>query len=139
MAKLDTYLYFDGTCAEAMRFYEHVLGGKLEAMMKVGDAPVGGGGARAPDPDRIIHARLVLDGRALLASDWLAPGPFPGNHGFAVSLSCKTAEQVHRVWDALGHGGTITMPLAKTFWTEAFGMLVDRFGVPWMIGVDTAG
>jgi PhnB protein len=135
MAKLDTYLFFDGTCAEAMRFYEKVLGGKLEAMMKVGQAPIDGEKAR--DPDKIIHAHLLLDGRAILASDWLAPTPFPGNHGFSVSLSCKTVEQVHRVWDALGQGGTITMPLEKTFWTEAFGMLVDRFGIPWMIGVES--
>ena len=136
MSKPETYLFFDGDCAQAMRFYERVLGGKIEMMMKYGESP----GAQKAGPgsaDKIIHARLALDGVALLASDWEAPGmPYPGMNGFSVSLTYPTADEARRVYAALADGGEARMPIEKTFWTEAFGMLVDRFGTPWMVGCD---
>lgn len=131
MTQLDTYLFFDGTCADAMRFYEKTLGGKLEALMKFDDGP-------APCPEgaagRVMHACLRLGDRMLMASDTVPKYPHEGSKGFAVSFNLATREDARRVFDALAEGGKVTMPLDKTFWTEAFGMLVDRFGVPWMIG-----
>lgn len=133
MTQLDTYLFFDGNCAEAMRFYQDALGGKIEGIMKYGDGP-------QPCPeaskDRVMHASLLLGDRRLMASD--TPGgshPHEGNKGFAVAYNLATKEDAQRVFAALAAGGKVMMPLDKTFWTEAFGMLTDRFGIPWMIGV----
>lgn len=132
MPTLDSYLFFDGACAEAMRFYQQVLGGDLQPMLTYADGP--DGGAVAPgDKGRIMHACLVLDGRMLMASD--SPTPEPGAvRGFAVALNYPKAEDARRTYDALAAGGSVTMPLQKTFWSEAFGMVTDRFGTPWMVG-----
>jgi PhnB protein len=113
-----------------MRFYEGTLGGKLE-MMTYAQSP-------APDqtppgnPDRILHASLVFDGGVLGGMDGMEPNE--GVSGFSLSLSYPTPAEAKRVFEALAKGGKVTMPLQKTFWAEAFGMLVDRFGTPWMIG-----
>ena len=131
MTQLDTYLFFDGTCAEAMRFYQEALGGKIEGIMKYGDGP-------QPCPeaakDRVMHASLLVGDRRLMASDTHVPCS-EGNKGFAVAYNLATREDAQRVFAALAAGGKVTVPLEKTFWTEAFGMLTDRFGIPWMIGV----
>jgi PhnB protein len=131
MANLDPYLFFDGNCAEAMRFYERTLGGKLD-LMKAGDSPAAGdmppGGA-----DKILHARLALEDRALMASDWMDTRPFEGMKGFALALGYSKVDEAQKVFDALAEGGQVNMPMQKTFWVESFGMLVDRFGTSWMI------
>ncbi|MEP7058659.1 MAG: VOC family protein [Caldimonas sp.] len=132
MPDLDAYLFFDGDCAEAMRFYERTLGGKLEAMMTHADAPPG-----MPSPpnmaDRIMHARLALGSRVLMASDAMAGQPYNAMKGFSLSLGYATADEARRIFDAMAAGGQTTMPMQKTFWAEAFGMLIDRFGTPWMV------
>ena len=132
MSQLDSYLFFNGTCADAMRFYERTLGGKLEMMMTHAQSPMAG---QTPpgSADRILHARLVIDGRVLMASDSMVGQPYEGMKGFSLSLIYPTVAEAKRAFDALAAGGKITMPLDKTFWAEAFGMLVDRFGTPWMI------
>jgi PhnB protein len=138
MPQLVNYLIFDGTCAEAMRFYERTLGGKLEGMMTHAESPMAG---QAPpgSADRILHARLVLDGGAvLMASDSMVGHPYEGMKGFSVSLTYPKAADARRVFEALTKGGRVTLPLQQTFWSEAFGMLVDRFGTPWMVNVESA-
>lgn len=133
MPVLDSYLFFNGNCAEAMRFYAATLGGKLEALMTYGQSPEPQ--QCPPDSqDRIMHARLVLDGRALMASDVPANAPQEPMKGFALSLGYATAAEARKVFDALAAGGKVVMPMAKTFWAETFGVLVDRFGTQWMIG-----
>ena len=134
MPKLDNYLFFDGNCAEAMRFYEKALGGKLEALLKYSDSPDQAGCAPG-GAERIMHAHLVLDGGAnLMASDVSGPMPYDGMKGFGVSLSYDKAADAKRAFEALAQGGQVMMPMDKTFWSEAFGMCADRFGTPWMIG-----
>jgi PhnB protein len=132
MPAIQPYLNFDGTCAEALRFYEQTLGAKIEGMMTFADSPMAG---QAPpgSADRIIHARLSLDGSVVMASDTMPGQPFHGMHGFGLALTYPTAEEAQRVFEALGAGGKVGMPLQKTFWAEAFGMVVDRFGTPWMV------
>ena len=131
MLQLDTYLFFDGNCADAMRFYERTLGGKLQ-LMTHGDSPMA---AQTPpgSANRIMHARLELDGRLLMASDSMVGQPYEGMKGFSLSLIYPTVAEAQRIFAALADGGQVTMPIAKTFWAEAFGMLVDRFGTPWMV------
>jgi PhnB protein len=131
MSDLNAYLIFNGNCAEAMRFYERVLGGKLEVMMTACDSPAG---AHVPPEaaDQIIHARLALDGRRLMASDAMGR-PYEGMKGFSLALQYPTADEAKRIFDLLAEGGQVTMPLEKTFWSEMFGMVTDRFGTPWMV------
>ncbi len=138
MSNLNPYLFFDGNCADAMRFYERTLGGKLD-LMKASEAPAGA--EMPPGPgDSILHARLVLDdGRVLMASDWMASEPYPGRKGFSLSLGYSTVAEAQRIFDALADGGKVNMPFQKTFWAEAFGMLEDRFGTPWMVNGQMAG
>ncbi|MGE5345524.1 MAG: VOC family protein [Acidithiobacillales bacterium] len=132
MPQLDAYLVFDGNCADAMRFYERTLGGKLEMLMTHAQSPLA---AQMPpeSADRIMHARLALGDRILMGSDAPLGQPAGGMKGFSLSLICPTAAEAKRLFEALADGGKVTMPLQKTFWAEAFGMLVDRFGTPWMV------
>ena len=133
MPVLDSYLFFNGNCAEALRFYERTLGGKLEALMTYADSPEPEK-CPAGAKDLVMHARLLVDGRALMASD--TPPGYPPNTmgGFALSLNYASPQEARRVFDALSQGGSVTMPMQKTFWAETFGMLTDRFGTAWMVG-----
>ena len=132
MSKLETYLFFDGTCADAMHFYERTLGGKLE-MMAAKDVP--GGDQKPPGVggDKIMHARLDSGDVVIMASDWMASTPYLGMNGFSVSLTVDTLAEAKKQFDALSAGGKVTMPFDKTFYADGFGMLVDRFGTPWMV------
>ena len=136
MPVLDSYLFFNGNCAQAMPFYERALGGKLEMMMTYGQSPQPEH-CPAGSAERIMHSRLVIDGRALMASDVPQGHSHTGINGFALSLNYSTADEARRVFKALADGGSVTMPMDKTFWAEAYGMLTDRFGTPWMVGGGT--
>jgi PhnB protein len=133
MPQLNAYLGFDGNCAEAMRFYERVLGGKLEMIMTVGESPMCD---QVPpgNENRVMHARMVIDQTVIMAGDAMAGcEPYQGMKGFSMTLSYPSAAEAKPVFEALSEGGTVTMPLHKTFWAESFGMLTDRFGTPWIV------
>lgn len=132
MPQLNAYLAFDGNCAEAMKFYARVLDAKLEALITYGEMPDAPPVAPA-DADRIMHAYLVHKDFTLMAGDTPPGVPYKGINGVSMTLTYPTAAEGKRVFAALAEGGTITMPLGETFWTEAFGMLVDRYGTPWGI------
>ena len=85
--------------------------------------------------DRIMHAHLTLPGGGTLMASDDTPGQHKGMHGFSLSLTYDTADEVKRYFDALAEGGRVTLPVSKMFWSEAFGMLVDRYGTPWMLNV----
>lgn len=127
------YLAFNGNCAEAMRHYERVLGGKLEILMSGADSPMA---AQIPKEfaQRILHARLALpDGGYLYAGDAPANVPYEGIKGVSIALSYDTTAQAQKIFDALAAGGKVTMPMQPAFWAKAFGMLVDKFGTAWII------
>lgn len=134
MPTLDTYIFFDGNCAEAMRFYERTLGGELQKIMTYADSPDQHQCSAENAKDLVMHACLVLEGRMLMASD--TPPDFPKNprSGFALALNYPSPAEAARIFDALCNGGSVTMPMQKTFWAESFGMLTDRFGTAWMVG-----
>ena len=132
MPQLDAYLFFNGNCAEAMRFYEKTLGGKIEMMMTHAESPMGAQ-ASPGNAKRIMHASITIDGRLLMASDSMADQPAEGMKGFSLSLLYPSVGEAQKVFDALAKGGQVRMPMEKTFWAESFGMLVDSFGTPWMI------
>jgi len=133
MPMLDSYLFFDGTCKAAMTFYQEVIGGQMVSMLTYADSPDPGhaGGA---GKDRIMHAHLLIDGRNLMASDTPPGQGGTAPAGFSLSLNYPSADEARKVFDALSAGGKVTMPMAKTFWIESFGMTTDRFGIPWMVG-----
>lgn len=130
------YLYFNGNCETAFKFYERCLGGKIEAMMSHAGTP-----AEQHVPadwrDKIMHARLVAGGAVLMASDAM-PGHYHKPQGFSVSLQINDPARAEEIFRALAEGGTVTMPLAQTFWALRFGMLVDKFGTPWMVNCEAA-
>jgi PhnB protein len=126
------YLAFDGNCAEAMRFYARVLGGKL-GMMTNGQSPFAD---QCPPEhrDRIIHARLELeDGLFLYAGDCPSGMPHQGIHGVSLALSYDSVGRAETVFNALAEGGDIKMPLSEAFWARTFGMVTDKFGCNWIV------
>ena len=129
--QLVPYLNFNGNCAEAFRFYERVLGGKIEVLLTHADSPVA---AQVPPEwkDRVLHARLVVGDQVLLASD-APPEKYAPTRGIYAFAGVDTPEEAERIFAALAGGGTITMPFGPTFWASAFGMCVDRFGIGWMV------
>ena len=128
------YLGFDGQCEEAFKFYEKALGGKIVMMMRLADAPPEV--PRTPETERrVMHARLKVGDRYLMGGD--APQQmFSKPQGFCVSIQVDEAADAERVFAALAEGGKINMPLAPTFWSERFGMLIDKFGIPWMVNCE---
>ena len=131
MPQLNAYLNFDGNCAEAMRFYEGILGGKLD-IMTFGQSPMCD--QMPPDAgDRVMHARLAVDGGVLMASDAMPGQPYSGLKGCGLALTFPQVADARRAFDALAEGGRVDMPMDKTFWAEAFGMVVDRYGLLWLI------
>lgn len=129
------YLAFDGTCAQAMRFYEATLGlgAKLVMLVSGGDSPM----ADQMPPEhrhRILHARIVFDdGSLLYAGDTPVSMPFDGMKGVTITMNYPDVAEADRVFAALSEGGTIMMPIAETFYAKRAGMLVDRFGTAWAI------
>ena len=134
--QINPYLLFKGDCEQAFNFYEKSLGGTIEAMIRHEGTPA----EAHVSPEwkkKIMHARLVVDGQSLMGSD--APlERFERPQGFSVSLQVKSPAEADRVFDALAEGGTVRMPIQQTFWSARFGMLVDRFGIPWMINCEQA-
>lgn len=132
--RLNPYLMFDGQCEQAFKFYEQLLGGKIEALVRHEGSPAGD--HVPPDwREKVLHARLSVDGHVLMGSD--AP---PGRHekmsGFSVTLGVDDPGEAERIFHALAENGTVQMAIQETFWAVRFGMVVDRFGTPWMINCD---
>ncbi|NJK69798.1 MAG: VOC family protein [Microcoleus sp. CSU_2_2] len=134
--QLSPYLFFNGECEAAFKFYEQCLGGKIDAMMTYAESPE----AEQTSPesrDRIMHAHLTVNDMALMGSD-APPSHFETPQGFSVSLQFDDVVEAERIFQALAENGTIKMPLQETFWASRFGIVVDRFGTPWMINCDRA-
>ena len=134
--QLNPYLTFDGQCEDAFKFYEKVLGGKIEAMMTYGSSPM----AEQTPADwrnKIMHARLTIGDKMLMASD-APPDRREAMKGFSVTISLDDPGQAERIFHALSEKGTVQMPIQQTFWAARFGMLVDQFGTPWMINCEKA-
>jgi PhnB protein len=135
--QLQPYLYFNGDCETAFRFYEKCLGGKIQAMLTHAGTP-----AEQQVPaewrNKILHARLVVGDAVLMASD-APPGHYQKPQGFSVSIQIGNPSQAESTFHSLADGGTVIMPIQQTFWAARFGMLVDKFGTPWMVNCDKAG
>jgi PhnB protein len=127
-----TYLYFPGNCEAAFRFYEKAIGARIRDLFPYRGSPMESK-VPAQMKDKILHAVLDIGDNTLMASDRVGQTGSDGMSGFAIVLNADTPEEAQRLVAALAAGGRITMPLEETFWARAFGMVVDQFGVPWMI------
>jgi PhnB protein len=131
---LNPYLYFDGQCEEAFRFYEKCLGGKITFMMAWKDSPMPD---QAPPgwATKILHAGLASGDGVLEGCDAM-PGQYKKPESFCVMLRPKEASEADRIFKALAEGGTVQIPIAETFWALRFGQVVDRFDVPWLVNCE---
>ena len=134
--KIQAYLSFGGRCEEALEFYKKSIGAEVTSLMRWKESP---DAAMKPPPgfeEKIMNAAFRIGETQLMADDGMGPkqAEFKG-----MSLVIEVADdaEAKRVFTALGDGGNVTMPLAKTFWTSSFGMLTDKFGVPWMVNVES--
>lgn len=134
--QVQPYLSFDGRCEEAVEFYRAKLGAKVEMLMRFKDSPDPPPPGMVPPgtENKIMHTCLRIGDSAVMASDFGCTQK-PGFQGFSLSLAVPNVAEAERLFAALGDGGQVQMPLGKTFWSPAFGMITDRFGVSWMVNV----
>ena len=139
--KVEPYLFFNGRCEEAIQFYQQTLGAELQMMLRNRESPVPHGetaeDCQVPPgmEDKVMHATLRVGNTNLMMSDGMCDGK-PVFEGFRLSFSVADAAAADRLFNALGAGGSVQLPLGKTFWSPCFGMLTDRFGVGWMISAE---
>ena len=131
--QLVAYLLFDGNAEEAFDFYARCLGGKVTRLSRFGEAP-----PEMPMPpemrDKVMHIRLEVGDAVLMASDAMSSmGPYEPIKSCSVAIQLDAPAEAERIFHALAEGGTVQMPIGETFWSARFGMLVDRYGVPWMV------
>jgi PhnB protein len=133
---IQPYLFFDGRCEEALEYYRKTLGAQVEMLMRFKDSPEPAqpGACPAGSGDKVMHASFRIGGTTLLASDGRCQGK-PSFQGFSLSLSVPNEAEADKSFAALADGGQVQMPLAKTFFSKRFGMVIDRFGVCWMVFV----
>ncbi|HKT12021.1 MAG TPA: VOC family protein [Terriglobia bacterium] len=133
--QINPYLLFTGQCEEAFKFYEKLLGGKIAFAMTHADAP--GDAHVAPEwRDKIMHIRMTTPGGVLMGSD-APPGRQAKPQGFSVSVSVDDPAEADCIFNALADGAkAVSMPIQETFWARRFGMVTDRFGIPWMVNCE---
>ena len=135
--QVNPYLSFKGECEAAFTFYERCLGGQLGAIFRYGGSPMAGD-VPSEWADKVMHGSLTIGDRTLMGGD-VAPKHYEEPRGFSLSLQITSVAEAERVFHELGKGGRIVVPLEKTFWAERFGMLVDRFAIPWLINCEGTG
>ena len=133
--QVQPYLFFDGRCEEAIEFYQKALGAKVEMLMRFKENPDNPGPGCGPPPgsgEKVMHACFKVGEASIMASDGMCAGK-PAFQGFSLSLNAKDEADAEKLFGVLSQGGQVQMPLAKTFFSPRFGMVVDRFGVSWMV------
>ncbi|MEJ0020855.1 MAG: VOC family protein [Acetobacteraceae bacterium] len=132
--QVQTYLFFDGRCEEAIEFYRKTLGAEVGMLMRYKDSPEPAPEGMMPPgtENKVMHAALQIGSTTIMASDGHCSGA-PSFQGFSLSIEAANDADAKRLFDALADGGEVRMPLTKTFFASSFGMLADRFGVGWMV------
>jgi PhnB protein len=131
--QIQPYLFFDGSCEQALEFYKATLGAKVEMLMRYKESPEPHApGCAPPDGEKVMYAAFRIDDALLMASD-SPPGSHKGFNGFSLALTVANPEEARSKFEALSKGGSVFMPVGKTFFSPAFGMCTDRFGVQWMV------
>ena len=140
MATVNIYLTFNGNCEEAFNFYRSVFGGEFPYIGRFKDMPPGEDSKLNPgEENRIMHVSLPISKETeLMGSDtggeWATD--YKQGNNFTISITANSREEADKLFKGLSAGGTVTMPLGKTFWSECFGMFTDKFGISWMMSFD---
>ena len=129
--QIQPYLFYNGRCDEAIEFYRAAIGAEVAMLVRYRDSPEP---TSHGDAEKVMHASLRIGDTTVLVSDGRCGGQL-SFQGFALSLTVPDDAEAQRLFAALGDGGQVQMPLAKTFFSSKFGMVADRFGVLWMIYV----
>jgi PhnB protein len=132
--QVNPYLSFKGDCEAAFKCYEQCLGAQLGAIFRYGGTPLA---PRVPDDwaDKVMHGSLTIGNQELMGGD-VAPDAYQEPQGFSLSIQIKSTADAERIFRELAENGKVVLPLEKTFWAARFGMLVDRFGIPWLINCE---
>ena len=132
--QVDPYVHFKGDCEEAFKLYAKVLGGKIESTFTYSQSPMA---QQVPAEwgNKLMHASMRIGDRVLMGMD-ATPDRYREPQGFSLSVTTKDAGETDRVFNELAQNGKVQMPPQKTFWSARFGMLVDRFGIHWMVNCE---
>ena len=133
--QINPYLSFKGDCEAAFTFYERCLGGQLGTLFRYAGSPMAD---RVPPDwsDKVMHGSVTLPGLELNGADVAPSSVYEEPKGFSLSIQIKDVAEAERVFRELADNGRVVMPLEKTFWAERFGMVVDRFGIPWLVNCE---
>jgi PhnB protein len=129
--KMSPYLSFNGECEEAFRLYERCLGGKLGGIFRYEGSPMGDSVPKEWG-QKVMHGSITIDDQVLMGADD-APDRYQAPKGFSLALHLDDRARAERIFQELAEGGRVIVPLEKMFWAALFGMVVDRFGIPWAI------
>jgi len=132
--EISPYLSFNGQCETAFRFYAECLGGQVGAIFRYAGSPMAND-VRADWQDKVMHGSLTVGPLVLLGAD-IAPDRYEAPKGFSLSIQLESATDAERIFHQLETSGNVAVPLAKTFWAERFGVVVDRFGITWLINCE---
>jgi len=132
--QMNPYLSFRGECEAAFRFYEQCLGGQLGAIFRYAGTPLADQ-VPADWSDKVMHGSLKVGDQVLMGAD-VAPDRYEEPKGFSMSLHIQSTADAERIFHELARGGRVVVPLEKTFWAALFGMVVDRFRIPWLINCE---
>ena len=132
--QVQSYIFFDGRCEEALEFYRGALGAEVTMLMRFKDSPEPSQPGMFPpgSENKVMHVSLRIGDATVMASDGKCAGK-PSFQGFSLSLTARDEADADRLFAALADGGQVQMPLGKTFFSPRFGMVADRFGVSWMV------
>ncbi|NLD68376.1 MAG: VOC family protein [Limnobacter sp.] len=135
--KVDPYLNFEGRCEEAIEFYRGAVGAELEVLMRYKEMPEprDPGMVNPENENKVMHAEMRIGDSKLMLSDGDCAGTSSRFQGISLTITAADDAEAARVFSALADGGQVRMPLTKTFFSSGFGMLADRFGVPWLVVV----
>ena len=133
--ELSAYVSFKGDCEAAFEFYAEVLGAKPGLLFRYADSPMADVVPLGWE-NKIMHGSVTV-GRHLLEGADVPPDRYEEPKGFSLSVNARSADEAETLFVRLADGGRVVYPMAKTFWSERFGMVVDRFGIPWMINCET--
>lgn len=132
--QMNPYLSFNGQCEAAFTFYERCFGGQLGAIFRYAGSPMA---SQVPEDwqDKVMHGSLTVGGQVLMGGD-VVLAAYEAPKGFSLSLQMTSTSEAERIFHELAKEGRVTVPLEKTFWAARFGMVVDRFGIPWLINCE---
>jgi PhnB protein len=132
--QMHPYLSFNGQCEAAFKFYEQCLGARVGAIFRYAGTPMADQ-VPAGWQDKVMHASLTVGEQVLMGGD-VAPDRYEAPKGFSLSLQVTSTTEAERIFHELGKDGRVAVPLEKTFWAARFGVVVDRFGIPWLINCE---